>query len=512
VAIKNVVHNGKDMKLKNLIKSLPNLQIKRLKEIEISGVCSNSKLVAPGNLFIARKGRSDHGVNHIHEALAAGAVAIVSDIYDPTLRDITQIISPDVTALEGVLAARYYNFPASQLFTVGVTGTNGKTTISFMVKHLLDSLQLPCGLCGTIEYIVGQHRYRASHTTPDPCTLQKLMREMVLQGCQSVAMEVSSHALTQGRVDQVDFDMAIFTNLSPDHLDYHRTLEEYGNAKKRLFDNLNSTPKGVFPRGKQAIVNSDCPWHSELIKDCPVAHFHYGLSPSADLYADDLELSLQGSSFTVHCQGEHVRCFSPFVGRYNIYNYLSAMGVGILRGEPLAKVAAIMEQLPPVAGRLERIPNELGLTIYVDFAHTADALENMLKSLQEFKKGKIFIVFGCGGDRDRSKRSAMAAVCDKYADLSIVTSDNPRSEKPLSICQEIVKGFSSEERYTLEVDRRKAIALAIGMATAADMIVIAGKGHESYQIFDRQTISFSDQLVATELCAERHALEPQLQS
>lgn len=489
------------MKLKKLCKDIPRLQIKGSKEIEITGICSNSKLVAPGNLFIARKGRADDGARYISEAVAAGAAAILTDMYDPSLKGVVQLLHPRVGEIEGILAAQYYQFPSDRLFMVGITGTNGKTTTSFLIKYLLDRLDGPSGLIGTIEYIIGPHRYQAVRTTPDVVSNHKMLREMCLQGCSSAIMEVTSHALDQGRVQNIDFDVAVFTNLTVDHLDYHETMEAYCAAKNRLFRSLirkGSSKSQIFP--PRALVNADSPWLSSILEGCEASLFTYGIDLPADLQASEIELSSSGTLFSVIYQQERYACKTPLVGRFSVYNCLAAMGVALLKGYPMNEIIPCLGDFPPVPGRLQPVSNPLELKIYVDFAHTEDALQNVLECLTELKKGRIITVFGCGGDRDQTKRPKMGAVVERFSDISIVTSDNPRSEDPEQICREIIQGFSRADAYLLEVDRRKAIEKAIACATPDDIILIAGKGHENYQIFAHKTIEFDDCTVAAEIC------------
>lgn len=381
------------MKLKKLLKDLPITQVKGSKELDITGVCANSKLVAPGNLFIARKGRSEDGTAFIPEALAAGAVAILTDIYDPFIKhEVTQLIHPDVASIEGLLSAHYYQFPSTELFMVGLTGTNGKTTTSFLIKHLLDNIKSNCGLIGTIEYIIGQHRYQATRTTPDVSTNQKMLREMVLQGCQSAVMEVTSHALVQKRVDNIDFDVAVFTNLTLDHLDYHQTMENYAAAKNKLFTSLDSSKrKSQHQFTKTAIVNIDNPWYFKIIEGCQANILTYGLSSNADLTATDIVLSSTGTTLTLVYKGQQVALKWPLVGQFNAYNCLAATAVGLVRGIPLKDIAEIMSTAPSVPGRLEAVSNALDLKIYVDFAHSDNALANVLESLQELNNGRIIV-------------------------------------------------------------------------------------------------------------------------
>lgn len=478
------------MKLKKLFKDIDEALIKGSKELEVTGICSNSKFAAPGNLFIAKKGLVDDGVNFISEAIQAGAIAILTDMYDPSLKNVTQVIHPRPAHIEGEITARYYQNPSDELFMVGITGTNGKTTTSYLIKYLFDQLDKsnPAGLIGTIEYLVGNHRHQATRTTPDVVTNHKMLREMCHQGCKSCIMEVTSHALDQGRVNHIHFDVAVFTNLTLDHLDYHKSMEDYCNAKNKLFSSLQT----------HAVVNKDSPWTEKIIKGSKAKILTYGLNKPADLYATDIKLSSDGTIFTLHYQEKEIICNIPLVGRFNVYNCLAATAVCLLKGHPLEKIIRLLPSLPAVSGRLEPVKNTLGLKILVDFAHTGDALENVLECLSEFKTQKIITVFGCGGDRDSTKRPKMARVAEKYSDLCIVTSDNPRSEDPQKIIDDIIKGFESTH-YIIEPDRKAAIELAIQKANPGDILLIAGKGHETYQIFAHKTIEFDDRKVAKEL-------------
>lgn len=491
------------IKLKKLLKEITGYEVKGSSELPITGITSNSKWVAPGNLFIAKKGKTYDGMHYIPEVVKAGATAIVTDRFDPSLKQVVQIIHPTVSAIESHLASAYYGNPSQDLIMVGITGTNGKTTTSFIVRNLLEKWQGPCGLIGTIEYIIGEHRYVATHTTPDVITNHKMLRDMIGQGCRSAVMEVSSHALDQGRVDQIDFDVAVFSNLTLDHLDYHGSMEHYGESKRRLFQDLGK--KGTKKKGgKWAIVNQDSPWTSRLLEGCSADVLSYGIENRADLQALDIRLGQDGTWALVSYEGKSFSCFWPLIGRFNVYNCLAAMGVALSQRIPIDLIVDYMSQISHVRGRLQPVPNGLGLKIYVDFAHSDDALVNVLETLKEIQtfKGRLIVIFGCGGDRDKSKRPKMAEACENYADLCIVTSDNPRSEDPVKICRDIVKGFSHQDIYQVELDRRAAIQKAIELATLGDTILIAGKGHEAYQIFADQTIEFDDHKVAAEICVQ----------
>lgn len=489
------------MKLKKLIKDLPIQQVRGSKEVEITGICVNSKVVAPGNLFVAKRGKTHDGSLYISEAIAAGAVAILTDIVNPSLKDVTQLIHPDVNVMEAALAAQYYQFASEELFMVGITGTNGKTTTSFLIKHLLDQLDGLCGLIGTIEHIIGQQRYQAKLTTSDVTANHKMLREMVIHGCRSAVMEVTSHGLDQGRVRHINYDVAIFTNLTVDHLDYHQTMDNYCFAKNKLFRSLQDQ-KSKKPYVKTAVVNVDSPWYKRIIEGYQGNILTYAIENQADLRATDIHMTSSGTEFVLSYRGQSAKCNSPLIGRYNVYNTLAATAVALIRGYSLSDIAAKIPSFKSVSGRLEPVPNELGLKIYVDFAHSDDALTNVLECLTELKKNRIITVFGCGGDRDQTKRPRMAQACEALSDFCIVTSDNPRSEDPAVIAQQIIQGFKSGN-YLVELDRYKAIERAVDMATPDDIILIAGKGHEPYQIFAHKIIEFDDRKIAAQICRQK---------
>ena len=395
------------MKLKKLLKSLPITAVKGSKDIDITGICSHSKLVIPGNLFVARSGTQDDGTRYIPEAIAAGAVAIATDIYDPSLRDVTQIISPDVNKLEGDLAAEFYRYPSQELFLVGITGTNGKTTSTFLVKHILDSIGEPCGLIGTIENIIGTSRYAANLSTPDVITNQKILREMVAQGCKAAVMEVTSHALEQQRTRHLSFEIAAFTNLTQDHLDYHVTMERYAAAKAKFFDPEYHSPK-------VAVVNHDDPWHSKVLEKYKGEVISFGMSTEATLSAHNIKFEMGKSHFEAHFGGKSAPFQTPLVGRFNLYNCLTAIGIGLAHGLSLEQLQPLIASAPSVSGRLQPVSNARDLHIYVDYAHTPDSLKQVLTCLRELKRGKIITVFGCGGDRDRTNAPSWEALCRSF--------------------------------------------------------------------------------------------------
>ncbi len=490
------------MQLKYLIKDLSIQQIKGSLDVSITGLTAHSKLVQPGYLFIAKKGKQDDGARYVSEAISAGAKAILTDHeHADCPSQVVQLIHPQIATIVGRLAAQYYQFPSHELWMIGITGTNGKTTTSFIIKYLLDQFNHSCGLIGTIEYVVGSSYYPATLTTPDAILNHSLLRQMVQAGHRSAVMEVTSHALDQGRVDTIDYDVAIFSNLTLDHLDYHQTMENYCLAKKRLFKQLEShCPK---KRGeKVALVNADSCWQAKILEDCQAKQMTYGIQNRADIGASHVEFKPNGTYLTITYQNQTLPAYWPLIGRFNVYNCLAAIGTGLIRGIPLEAIIEKMSTLPPVKGRLQPVENNLGLNIYVDFAHSDDALLNVLECLTELKQGRLLTVFGCGGDRDQTKRPKMAEVSERFSDLTIVTSDNPRSEDPVTICSEIIQGFRSKHSYWMEIDRGQAIRRAIEMANPGDMILIAGRGHETKQIFSDKMIEFNDANMATKICSE----------
>lgn len=492
------------MKLKKLIKDL-DLEVKGSRDIEITGVCANSKLTSSGNLFIAKKGQNKDGRDYIEDALASGAAAIVTSTYNPFI-EATQIIAKDTSSLEAPLAARFYEHPCQKLLLVGVTGSKGKTTTSFIFKHLFDQLMGRSGLIGTISHDTGRHQYQAENTTPGSSTCQKLLKEMVMSGCSAAVMEVSSHALDQNRVDEIVYDFAIFTNLENEHLDYHGGLESYKQAKWKLFTkHLGKKAKDLpspLSTSPKAVINYDSPYYEEL-KALNKNSMSYGLSENADLYASDLSISKKGLQFTLHYQGQSEKALLPLLGKHNVYNALAAAAPLLSLGAPLEKVAQAFRTTPPICGRLEKL--KAPLQIYVDFAHTEESLRSACLAIKEQLKpeGKFILVFGCGGDRDKEKRKTMGKVAQMLADYCIITSDNPRNEDPLKICQDIASSLDNPHQYHIEIDRRKAIATALDQLKEEDVLLIAGKGHETHQVIQQRYFPFRDQDVTLELLKEK---------
>lgn len=481
------------MKLKKLFHNIKDMTIKGSKDVEITGICSNSKLVAPGNLFFAKKDQQ-----YISEAISSGAIAIVTDIYNPFITNVTQVICSNVAEIECIIAQRYYDNPSEKLTMVGITGTNGKTTCAYLIKHLFDAVTRTCGLIGTIEYIIGNNHYNGTHTTPEIIRSQKMLRDMISHNCKTAVMEVSSHGIKQKRIEGINYDAAIFTNLSLDHLDYHNTMDDYCQTKAKLFSALK--PSGT------AIINIDDPRHKDILANSKHKKLiTYAVNnPQANLTVTNIQLSKKQTSFTLCFQEQQVPVTWSLIGRFNIYNFLAATATGISQGIEVSEICQILSSFKSVPGRLEKVNNDLHLNIYVDYAHTDDALEKVLTCLNEIKTKRIITVFGCGGDRDRSKRPKMAQVAGRLSDIVIVTTDNPRSENPETICQEITTGFSKDDTYKVVIDRYNAITTAITEAQQEDIILIAGKGHETYQILAHQTIEFDDRKAASEVCNNIH--------
>jgi UDP-N-acetylmuramoyl-L-alanyl-D-glutamate--2,6-diaminopimelate ligase len=371
------------MKLRKLIQDIQFADVKGSKEIEITGICADSRIASPGSLFIARRGSAADGNLFMEQAVSSGASAIVTEIFNPFLGKATQLIHEKPQELEAILADRFFRHPSQELFVCGITGTNGKTTTTYLVKHLLDAMRCPCALLSTVETILGEKRSFSTLTTHDAITNQKSLRESLDHGCQAVSLEVSSHGLMQGRIDCIDLDAAIFTNLTPDHLDYHRTMEEYAAAKRRLFLQLSSSPK---PH-RCAIANGDDPFCRTLLEGCTASKLLFGLGETADVRAENISFAPEGSVFTVRYRGEAQVFRTTLIGRFNVYNILGVIALGIHRGYSLKDMARIFADFHTAPGRLERVPNQRGIHVFVDYAHTGDALENVLSTLREIARG-----------------------------------------------------------------------------------------------------------------------------
>ncbi len=472
------------IKLKKLIDALDIKVAKGSKDIEITGLSSNSKQVGPGFLYIAKRGKLHDGNQYVSDAIQAGAVAILSDLFNPFLEGVTQLITSDTTKIEALLAAKFYDYPHEKLFLVGITGTSGKTTTSYLIHHLFKH----SGLIGTIESIIGDHRIKSDLTTPDCVTCYKLLKEMCSAKLSSAVMEVTSHALSQNRVDGILFDVALFTNLTPEHLDYHSSMEAYAKEKAKLFSRLK--------KNGAAILNADDPWAAHMKTNHSI--ITYGIEKEADFRAEEIQMDLSGTKFTLHYRGKMENIKLPLIGKFNVYNALGAIAAADFKGIEMSEIKKQVASFKSVAGRLQSVPCKEGSYVFVDFSHKTDALRNVLQTLDQLRKGRIITIFGCGGNRDKEKRPQMARVAEEYSDIVIVTTDNPRNEDPDEIIREIQKGFL-KKNYLIESCRKKAIEKGLSLLEKGDTLLIAGKGHETNQIFRERSIFFDDVQVAREL-------------
>ena len=481
------------MRIESILEVIQPLTVQGPRQTDIRGIACDSRQVKPGYLFVAVRGTHDDGVRYIQDAIARGAVAVVSAQEGWFQRDVTHIHVEDTRRAIAEISCAYFGHPSAQLQTVGVTGTNGKTTTTYMLRDLLQAAGRPCGLIGTVVYEMRARVIPANRTTPEACDLQYMLDQMVKAGCRSAVMEVSSHALDQKRAWGIDFDVGVFTNLTRDHLDYHGSMENYFAAKAMLFRGL-----GQMEKRASAVLNLDDPWGQQLanIGGSWAQTVTYGSHPGAVVCAEEVEPGPEGSTFRVSSPWGAAKVHLPLLGRYNVSNALAALGAGLSLGLPLDLMAATLERFHSAPGRLERVPNARRFRVYVDYAHTDDALTNVLGALREIAPRRLIVVFGCGGDRDRAKRPLMAAAAAQLSDHAIVTSDNPRSEDPASIIEEICAGFGHWTRFEKIIDREQAIARAIEMARPDDIVLIAGKGHENYQEFARTVIPFDDRDVA----------------
>jgi UDP-N-acetylmuramoyl-L-alanyl-D-glutamate--2,6-diaminopimelate ligase len=464
----------------------------------ISGMQLDSRKVRPGDLFVALPGEMYDGRQFIEQAVANGAAAVVAEA--PVAGFVEAIHVPLVELPElhfeaGLLAARFYRKPSHAMHVMGVTGTNGKTTTSRIIAQLTRALGKPCGVIGTLGATLADDVQAAANTTPDALSLQLQLAQWLAQDVVAVSMEVSSHALEQGRVSGVEFATAIYTNLSHDHLDYHGSMDAYGRAKLRLF-----ASDGL----RYAVINADDPFAARvrLAVAQGVQVVTYSASgAAADVRVVNARFQTDGVHAELHSPWGVAEFFSPLPGDFNLANLAAAIAAVVLSGEDLPAVLDAVARLQPVPGRMALIPNTLDLQVIVDYAHTPDALEQVLKALRPHVSGALVTVFGCGGDRDREKRQVMGRVACALSDRVVVTSDNPRSEEPLKIMREIESGCTGD--YRLVADRAEAIALAVAAAQAGDCVVIAGKGHEDYQLVDGVRLPFSDEAHARVALAGR---------
>lgn len=492
------------MLLKELLERVNILEIKGDKEKNINEVIYDSRKVTPGSMFVAISGLKVDAHSFISEAIKKGAVAVMGEKLAEVPDGVTYILVPNSREALAQVAVNFYQYPSDDLKMVGVTGTNGKTTITHLVEAILEEAGKKVGVIGTISNRIGSEVLPADNTTPLPLELQELLSLMVNRQVDAVAMEVSSHALDLGRVIGCEFDVAIFTNLTQDHLDFHGTMENYLMAKSKLFSSLTNSGRKKTP--KYAIINIDDVAGEEILSLTKVESYTYGINKNAKIKANNVKMSAAGVTFEVVTPSGEITLSLRTPGLFSVYNALAAVGAGLALGESLDTIKRALEKVPGVPGRFELVDEGQEFGVVVDYAHTPDSLENILETAKDFVRGRIITVFGCGGDRDRTKRPIMGEVAAKLSDYCIVTSDNPRSEDPERILLDVEQGVKRQmasDQYVLKVDRREAIMTAIQMAQKDDFIIIAGKGHETYQIIGDQTIEFDDRKVAREVLRRR---------
>ncbi len=466
----------------------------------VTGIAYDSRAVNPGDVFVALHGQHADGTAFAQHAIDRGAVAIVSE-QPPPAADVAWAVVTDARQALAILAAEVFRHPSRELRVVGITGTNGKTTTAYLLASIFDAAGVACGVVGTVAYRIGADVRDAARTTPEAPDVERMLREMVVRGCGACAMEVSSHALALHRVDDLTFAAAIFTNLTRDHLDFHGDMEGYFRAKRQLFE--------MLPAAAPSAINIDDPRGASLLGagGRPVT---YAMQHHADIMPGPVAFSLDGLSFDVRTPRGMLRVRSRLVGRPNVYNILAAAAAATALDLPFDAIERGLQELHGVPGRFE-IVSAAGdeVTVVVDYAHTDDALRNLLETARPLAHGRVITVFGAGGDRDRTKRPLMGAVASRLSDLIVITSDNPRSEDPVRIIEEIRRGITadtrkdSEQRLMAIVDRRTAIAQAIEIARPGDLVLIAGKGHEKYQVIGDRTLPFDDVAVARDALTKR---------
>ena len=495
------------MKLENLLEKIEYTHQNLSLDQEITNISTDSRKVQKGSLYISLPGTKTDGQNFINQVIENGVTAVTCsqewlDQQTALNPQVSYIAVKDRRKAFAQISSNFYHNPTKKLFMIGVTGTNGKTTTTHLIENILkeESISLNrkseentgVGIIGTLYSRYGNVEKTAKFTTPMADELHETFDDMIKHNVSSVIMEFSSHALQQARVGSIDYSIAVFTNLTQDHLDYHPTFEDYKEAKGILF-------KELLKEDGSAIINYDDPsasYYAEISKGKVVT---YGLSEKADIYATDIVLKMDGTTFTINYQEGKLPISLNLVGKFNVYNTLASFSACYAMNIPVDIIKTALEKTKGISGRIEIVtPQAHPYTVVVDYAHTPDSLENILKSAREFTKNRLICVFGCGGDRDRTKRPIMGGIAEKLSDIPVVTSDNPRTEDPDFIIGQILEGINNKEQVLIEVDRRLAIKKAIETAKEGDTVVIAGKGHEDYQIFKDKTIHFDDREVARE--------------
>ncbi len=483
----------------------------------VASVCYDSRTCQPDSLFVAVPGLQADGHAYIPDAIRNGARVIVHERPLPGTPDVQWVQVADSRRILGMLARNFYEHPSSRLCLVGVVGTNGKTTVTYLLESILTAAGCSVGVMGTVNYRFKQNVFAPPHTTPESLEMQRILRDMADDGVSHVVAEISSHAMDLRRVDDGDFDLGVFTNLSQDHLDYHKTMENYFAAKKRFFQEI--LPASKKKMSCRMVVNADDPWGQRLLQEVGLPHLSFGIDAPCDLSAREIHLSLQGIRAEISSAVHRFNIVSPLIGKYNLYNILAAVAAALVLGISPEKIQVGIERLGQVPGRMEKVSGPGQPAVFVDYAHTEDALRRVLQNLAAFKQGRLITLFGCGGDRDRGKRPLMAQAAAELSDLVIITSDNPRTEDPSEIIRQIEAGLAGgilkkaipaalvaadcSRCFTIIPDRGTAIETAIACAGPSDLVVIAGKGHEDYQILGSLRIPFDDRRHAGEALAKR---------
>ncbi len=481
------------MKLGSILASLDYKLITGSLDQEIGGISFDSRKAGPGNLFVCISGLKSDGHDYIQQAIDRGAAALLVEKEIDAVPDMAVIQVADSRKAMPTLASNFYQSPSSQLRLVGVTGTNGKTTTTHLIKAILEEQGCKTGIMGTLYSRIGDYEKVFNNTTPESPDIEEFLEIVRMASGQYAIMEVSSHALDMGRVERLVFHSAVFTNLTQDHLDFHGDMDSYKRSKLRLFEQMDMSP------GSFAVINADDAAAADFIK-ATGNYITYGINEKAAVQAADIRFSLKGSQFTVRYQDEQFPIAMKLIGRFSIYNALASIAFALKEGISQDVIRKALAQVTGVAGRFEQVDCGQDFTVIVDYAHTPDGLENILKTGREILENRLITVFGCGGDRDRTKRPLMGRIAAQYSNFTIVTSDNPRTEEPEAIIDDIIPGLQEVENshYAKIIDRREAIHQAICLAKKGDLIIIAGKGHETYQLVKDQVLDFDDRLVASE--------------
>jgi UDP-N-acetylmuramoyl-L-alanyl-D-glutamate--2,6-diaminopimelate ligase len=474
------------MKIKDLFRNVPGIEVSGGGDQEILGLAYSSRQVQPGFLFAAMRGEKTDGFQFVEEALRHGAAAVLAEKPRPPASKAVWVQAQDVREALALAAANFYDHPSMRLKVVGITGTKGKTTVTYLLESILLKAGFVPGVIGTVNYRWAGKVSSAERTTPEATDMQRMLSEMLAAGVTHSLIEVSSHGLDLKRVWGIHFDIAAFTNLSAEHLDYHASMEDYFEAKKKLFF-LNA-------KKRTAVVNLDDPWGKRLMAELPLKTVSFGFEPAAIVRAGNYRLTENGIKAEVDYPGGQIKVCSALMGRHNLYNILTAVASALALNIPAPVIKEGISALKWIPGRLEKIENPLSFQVYVDYAHTDQAMRSLLETIRELKPNRILLVFGAGGDRDKGKRPRMGEVAAALADVTFLTSDNPRSEDPLAIIADIEKGLiqGKARDYRIVPDRREAIGQALAAARRGDCVLVVGKGHEHHQTFKDKTVPFDD--------------------